>query len=164
MQDTLELIFKYASAILSLCVFLFTASMFVINKIKAKRKRVTAEEKAEELEADLEDEQARNALVENILPSIIAEVEDMPNISGATKKMLATSKVLLRCNEEGINFDFFKDFIDKAIEKLITFSKKVNKRCIDKVNEIIEAPVEEVQIEEKAEDGSIVIRPQESEG
>ena len=161
MQETLELIFKYASAILSLLVFLFTACMFVINKIKAKRKRVTAEEKAEELEADLEDEQARNELVENILPSIIAEVEDMPNISGATKKMLATSKVLLACNEEGINFDLFKDFIDKTIEKLINFSKKVNKRTIDKVNEILEAPVEELPNKTEVESVAILT---ESEG
>lgn len=163
MQDTLELIFKYASAILSLCVFLFTASMFVINKIRAKRNRVTAEEKAEELEADLEDEQARNALIENILPSIIAEVEDMPNISGSTKKMLATSKVLLACNEEGINFDLFKDFIDKAIEKLIDFSKKVNKRTIDKVMEAISTQpiVEEVPIKTEVESVATLI---ESEG
>ena len=133
MQDTLELIFKYASAILSLCVFLFTASMFVINKVKQKHKRITAEEQAEALEAELNEEEAKFKLLNEILPLAICEAEKTPLVNGVTKKMLALSHALLSCNTLGINFEYFKDFINEQIENLIKFTKVINPRNKDVV-------------------------------
>lgn len=120
-MELLEQIFKYVSAGLSLIVFLFTATMFVINKIKAKRKNVKAEEKAEEL-IDM------FKLVNEIIPLAIKKAEEMPFIDGPTKKLLAMSEILLNCNSDGIDFEAYKDFISEQIEALITFSKTINKR------------------------------------
>lgn len=52
----------------------------------------------------------------------------MPNIDGATKKLLAMSEILLQCNEAQIDFDMFKNFISEQIENLILFSNTINKR------------------------------------
>ena len=132
-MELLENIFKWVSATLSLLVFLFTASMFVINKIKQKHKRITAEEKAEELEGELNEEQAKFKLLNEILPLAIVEAEKTPLINGVTKKMLALSHALLSCNTLGINFEHFKDFINEQIENLIKFTKVINPRNKDVV-------------------------------
>ena len=135
MEELLKMIFEYASAILSLLVFLFTASMFVINKVKAKNKRVIAEEQKEALQEALTEEEARFKLVNEILPIAISKAEAMPLLNGVTKKMLAMSEVLLSCNANKINFDLFKDFISTQIDNLIDFTKVINPREKDKVKE-----------------------------
>lgn len=126
--ELLEQIFKYASAILSLCIFLFTATCFVINKVKQKNKRINAEEEVEELTDELREEKSTIKLLTEIIPVAIKKVEAIPLIDGATKKMLALSEILLNCNENNINFEDYKTFINEQIEALIDFSKVVNKR------------------------------------
>lgn len=126
--ELLEQIFKYASAILSLCIFLFTAICFVINKVKQKRKRINAEEKAEELKNKLHDSNDVFKLVNEIIPLAIKKAEEMPLIDGPTKKLLAMSEILLTCNDNNINFETYKNFISEQIEALIEFSKTINKR------------------------------------
>lgn len=126
--ELIEQIIKYASTLLSLLVFIFTAVLFVINKIKAKHKRVSAEEKAEELEEQLEDKDATFKLVNEIIPLAIKKAEDTPLIDGQTKKLLALSEILLNCNSQCIDFELYKDFISEQIENLIEFSKEINKR------------------------------------
>jgi hypothetical protein len=142
MEATLKVIFEYTSAILSLLVFLFTALMFVVNKIKKKHRRVEAEEDNEKLKEELAEEEARYKLVNELLPLAISKVEAIPLINGPTKKMLALSEVLLSCNALNIPFDKFKDFISEQLENLINFTKVVNKRDKDVIN---------LPIEEKAE-------------
>lgn len=127
-MELLEQIAKYASAFLSLCVFLFTATCFIINKIKQKNKRVNAEEKVEELADELQDEKDVFKLVNEIIPLAIKKAEEMPFIDGPTKKLLAMSEILLSCNSDGIDFEAYKDFISEQIEALIEFSKTINKR------------------------------------
>ena len=127
-MELLEQIFKYVSAVLSLIVFLFTTTMFIVNKIKAKRKNVKAEEKAEELADELQDEKDVFKLVNEIIPLAIKKAEEMPFIDGPTKKLLAMSEILLSCNSDGIDFEAYKDFISEQIEALIEFSKTINKR------------------------------------
>lgn len=133
MEATLKIIFEYTSAILSLLVFLFTACMFVVNKINKKHKRVEAEDKAEALQEELDDEQARFKLLNELLPLAISKAEATPLINGMTKKMLAMSEVLLSCNALNINFQKFKDFISEQIDNLINFTKVINPREKDKV-------------------------------
>lgn len=142
MEALLKQIFEYASAILSLLVFLFTALMFIVNKIKKKHRRVEAEEDNEKLKEELAEEEARYKLVNELLPLAISKVEAIPLINGSTKKMLALSEVLLSCNALNIPFEKFKDFINDQLENLINFTKVVNKRDKDVIN---------LPIEEKAE-------------
>ena len=120
--------FEYISAIFSLVIFLFTATCFILNKIKQKHKRVDAEEKAEELENKLEDEKDVFKLVNEIIPLAIKKAEETPLINGATKKLLAMSEILLNCEANNISFAQYKDFISEQIEALIEFSKTINKR------------------------------------
>ena len=141
-MELLENIFKWVSMVLSLLVFLFTAFMFVINKCKQKRKRLTAEEHAEELEEALDEENAKFRLLNEILPLAIAQAEATPLVDGKTKKVLALSQALLSCNTLGINFEHFKDFINEQIENLISFTKVINPRSKDAV---------QVEAEQKAE-------------
>lgn len=135
MQDLFEIGFKYASTILALIVFLFTAIMFIIGRIKQKRKKVTAEDKAEELQEELSDEQARFKLLNELLPIAIAKAEATPLVSGPTKKLLAMSELLLSCSANGIDFERFKDFISEQLENLIHFTKVINPRAKDEVKE-----------------------------
>ena len=127
-MELLEQIIKYASAVLSIIVFLFTATCFIVNKIKQKHKRINAEEKAEELADELQDEKDVFKLVNEIIPLAIKKAEEMPFIDGPTKKLLAMSEILLNCNEDGIDFECYKGFISEQIEALIEFSKTINKR------------------------------------
>ena len=120
--------FEYISAIFSLLIFLFTATCFILNKIKQKHKRVEAEEKAEELESKLEDEKDVFILVNEIIPLAIKKAEETPLINGATKKLLAMSEILLNCEAKNISFAKYQEFISDQIEALIAFSKTINKR------------------------------------
>lgn len=131
-METIETIFKYGSAILSLLVFLCTACMFVINSVKKKHKRIEAEAQAEALQEELDEEQARFKLVNELLPLAISKAEATPLISGVTKKMLAMSEILLNCNALKIPFEKFKDFISEQIDNLINFTKVINPREKDK--------------------------------
>ena len=126
--ESFEQIFKYISTAISLLVFLFTSVLFVINQIKKKHRKVGLEEEKEELEERLDDKKATFELVNRIIPLAIKKAEEMPLLDGPTKKLLAMSEILLTCNEEGIDFEFYKAFISEQIEALITFSKTINKR------------------------------------
>jgi Ca2+/Na+ antiporter len=144
MEQLLKTIFQYATSILSLIVFLCTALVFVINQIKKKHKRVEAEDKAEALQEELDDEQARFKLLNELLPLAISKAEATPLINGMTKKMLAMSEILLNCNALKIPFEKFKDFISEQVDNLIDFTKVINAREKDK-----EAIIAEVNEEAK---------------
>lgn len=131
MEAIIKVIFEYSSAVLSLLVFLFTACMFIINKIRQKCKRVTAEEEKEAVEEELTEQQARFKLINEIIPLAISTIETTPTIKGPTKKMLAMSKILLSCNTLGIDFSKYESFIDVQVENLINFSKAINPRDKD---------------------------------
>lgn len=124
----LKNIVENLSSVISAVVFLFTAVLFIINKIKKKRSKLDAEEQAENLQEALTEKEARYALVSEIIPAAMMLVENMPNIDGATKKMLALSRILLDCNSRGIDYDKFGDFIGLQIEEVINLSKNLNAR------------------------------------
>lgn len=127
-MELLKQILNYGSAIISLLVFIFTAICFIVNQVKKKHRSVNAEVKAVELADELEDEKDVFKLVNEIIPLAIKKAEEMPFISGPTKKLLAMSEILLNCNANGIDFETYKDFISEQIEALIEFSKTINKR------------------------------------
>lgn len=130
-MELLETIIRYASFVISLIVFLITATTFVVNRFKIKRKKLNAEEENEELQEKLEDKNAVYKLVNEIIPLAIKKAEETPLVDGKTKKLLALSEILLNCNEQCIDFELYKDFISEQIENLITFSKTINKRKDD---------------------------------
>ena len=127
-MQIIKQIFEYISLVVSLIIFLFTATCFVIGKIKKKHKRIEVEDKAEELADKLEEEQDLFNLVNEIIPIAVKKAEETPLIKGPTKKLLALSEILLICNASGIDFENYKDFISEQIEALIEFSKTINKR------------------------------------
>lgn len=128
MFELLQNIKEYASLIFALVMFLYAVISFIIGLAKSHNKKLKAEEENDELQEKLEDQSAVYKLVNEIIPLAIKKAEDMPNIDGQTKKLLAMSEILLNCNEDGIDFESYKDFISEQIENLITFSKTINKR------------------------------------
>lgn len=128
MIELLQNIKDYASLIFALIMFLYALVTFVIGRIKKHNRKLTAEEENDELKDDLKSSQDEFILINEIIPVAIKKAEDMPNIDGATKKLLAMSEILLQCNDAQIDFEMFKDFISEQIENLICFSKTINKR------------------------------------
>ena len=133
----LKPIIEYITSIASALVFLFTATLFVINKIKSKHKKLSAEEENEALREQVDREGALLTLSNTIIPEAIKEVEHMPFIDGKTKKMLALSHILLHCNSLGYDFELYKDFINEKLEALISFSKQVNEEYTPKKEETV---------------------------
>ena len=127
-MEQIEMIVKYASVVLSLLVFGYSVFMFIFKSFKQKVKKKKYEDENEDLQEKLEDSQATFKLINEIIPLAIKKAEDVPLIDGQTKKLLAISEVLLSCNNENIDFDSYKDFINEQIENLIAFSKTINKR------------------------------------
>lgn len=126
--ELLQNIKDYASLIFAAVMFLYALISFAIGCIKKHARKLTAEEENEELEEKLDDQKASFELVNRIIPLAIKKAEEMQLLDGPTKKLLAMSEILLTCNEEGIDFESYKDFISEQIEALITFSKTINKR------------------------------------
>ena len=130
-MEQLKQIFEYISSGFSLLVFLFTALMFIVNKINKKHRRIEVEEEKEAIEENLNEEQARFKLINEVIPVAIAYAEKLTNLTGEAKKTIALSNILLECNERNIDFNKFIKFIDEQLENLITFTKKINKRAKD---------------------------------
>lgn len=128
MNENLKLIFDYVSVCLSLLIFLCSLVASIIYHINKKRKINDACYNDVELQEDLDYEKARNKLLNEIIPNAMEKAEATPLVNGATKKLLAMSEILISCNALGIDFAYFKQFIEEEIEKLITFSKTINKR------------------------------------
>ena len=127
-MELLKSIIALASLILSCFVLLYTFIRGLVNAIKKKKAKADVEEENDFLREKVEDEQATFKLVNEIIPLAIKKAEETPLIDGPTKKLLAMSEILLTCNEDGIDFEMYKDFISEQIEALITFSKTINKR------------------------------------
>ena len=128
MFELLQNIKDYASLVFALVMFIYALITFIIGRIKAHNRKLMAEEQNDELQEKLEDKNAVYKLVNEIIPLAIKKAEEMPLIDGPTKKLLAMSEILLNCNEDGIDFEMYKDFISEQIEALIEFSKTINKR------------------------------------
>lgn len=126
-----ENIFKYATAVLSVLVFLFTAVSFVVNQVNKRHKRLAVEDEAETLKGEVENKSSLFDLVNELIPVAIENAEKMPMLDGNAKKLLAMSEVMLNCNERGINFEDFRAFVSTQIEKLIDFTKNINQRPKD---------------------------------
>lgn len=127
-MELIKSIIALASLILSCFVLLYTFIRGLVNAIKKKKAKADVEEENDFLREKVEDEQATFKLVNEIIPLAIKKAEETPLIDGPTKKLLAMSEILLTCNEDGIDFEMYKDFISEQIEALITFSKTINKR------------------------------------
>lgn len=128
MFELLQNIKDYASLVFALLMFAYAVISFIIGLAKSHNRKLKAEEQNDELKDDLKESSDAFKLINEIIPIAIKKAEEMPNIDGSTKKLLAMSEILLQCNEAQIDFDMFKDFISEQIEALIEFSKTINKR------------------------------------
>lgn len=126
--ELLNKIINFASIALSVAVLAFSLGVFIYNKVKKHDKKMACEEENKVLLEEVETDSAMYKLVNEIIPLAIKKAEELPMITGPTKKLLAMSEILLSCNSNGINFETYKDFISEQIEALIEFSKTINKR------------------------------------
>ena len=127
-MERLQYAIRLVSLALSLIVFIITAISFVVACFKKKQKKSTAEKENDELKQELDVSNKEYQLINEIIPIAMKKAEEMPNIDGVTKKLLALSEILLKCSTCNIDFETYKGFISEQIENLITFSKTINKR------------------------------------
>ena len=116
------------TGIISIAVFALSVISsivsIVISKFKAQSKVDDYKSKTERIEKIVE-------LVSEIIPKAITFAEKSGN-SGENKKLLAQSKILIDCMNNGIDYTGLSENIDKAIEDLINFSKEVNAVSVKK--------------------------------
>lgn len=134
-MEIISNVISYASLIVLILSIVITAiNTFITFINKAKTKQLKEESQTnEEIKTELEETKSEYAGVEkltqlltNTLPEAIKMAENAGVASGQAKQLLALSQVVLKCNEEGIDYAANKDTIVKTLEDLITFSKEVN--------------------------------------
>lgn len=121
-------IIKYAYIIASILSLIGGIVLYVHGIFTRKHKKLAIEDDLEEVKNESACNEAELKLVKDIIPSAINEAETTPAIKGLTKKMVALSNILLKCNEAKIDYETYKDFIAEQLEALITFSKHINAR------------------------------------
>lgn len=131
MLNILQNIKDYASLIFAILMFSYALVSFIVGLTKSRHRKLSAQEENEDLKDELEESKQEYSLINEIIPLAIKQAEEMTNLDGPTKKLIALSRILLTCNEQGIDFELFKDFINEQIESLIVFSKTINKRKED---------------------------------
>lgn len=121
-------IIKYAYIIACILSLIGGIVLYVHGLFNRKHKKLAIEDELEEAKNESACNEAELKLVKDIIPLAINEAERTPTIKGVTKKMVALSNILLRCNDEKIDYETYKDFIAEQLETLITFSKHINAR------------------------------------
>ena len=127
-MQALRAIIEYAYIIATILSLIVGIVLFVHGLFNRKHKKLAVEDELEEAKNESACNEAELKLVKDIIPLAINEAERTPTIKGVTKKMVALSNILLRCNDEKIDYETYKDFIAEQLETLITFSKHINAR------------------------------------
>ena len=110
------------SNIISIGVFALSVISSVISIIVSKVKNKS---KLEDYKSKADRGEKVIRLISEIIPQAMTFAEKSGN-SGENKKLLALSKILIDCMNDGIDYKGVSDNIDTTIEKLIAFSKEVN--------------------------------------
>lgn len=110
------------SNIISVAVFALSVVSSIISIIIA---RVKNKNKLENYKSEVDRNEQIISLISTIIPQAIKFAEVNGN-GGSNKKLLALSKILVDCMNNGIDYTGASTTIDDTIEKLIEFSKEVN--------------------------------------
>ena len=98
---------------------IFWVILFIIKQFKKTFQK-------EAYEADNEELNAINKLVQNIIPKAIEVAEKVKGVPGEVKKNLALGEVMQQCISNDIDYEGHKAFIDEKIEEVIKLTKEVN--------------------------------------
>lgn len=115
MDLKLILVIGYAVVTLMNCIIL------ILNVIK--KAQVKKGEETTVVDAGLE---VANYLIREAIPKAIELAEQEQGISGATKKMIATSQIIQDLAIKGVDYKDYAQLINEVIEEDISFSKSVN--------------------------------------
>ena len=110
------------SEIISVGVFALSVISSIVSIIIA---RVKNKNKLENYKSEVDRSEQVINLISTIIPKAI-EFAESNGQGGSNKKLLALSKILVDCMNEGIDYTGASTTIDDTIEKLIAFSKEVN--------------------------------------
>ena len=116
------------SEFISIGVFALSVISSVVSIIIARVKNKT---KLEDYKSETDRSKKVISLISEIIPQAMTFAEKNGN-NGANKKLLALSKILIDCMNQGIDYTGVADNIDTTIEKLIEFSKEVNTVKVNK--------------------------------
>ena len=119
-MENLKLIITIVSVAFAVLLFAVDVILFAF-KVKAANKKLTPEEEAKVKELEnLQD------ILTKTLPEaqILAEVSGAG--SGAAKKLVALSQVMLECNKRGVDYARNSEVIEEQLERNMALTKKVN--------------------------------------
>lgn len=144
--ENIEIATKVAFIIINAILLVLTICNFIYTKIKSKKiaKAIEANDEARAAEISREGNPFEKLIeiVENSLPNIIELAETTSN-NGIAKKFIAMSQLMIKCNENGINYNDFQTVLSQMVDNFVSMSRKVNinpkeaelPKEIDKLNE-----------------------------
>lgn len=116
------------SNIVSIGVFALSVISTVVSIFISKFKN---KNKLEDYKSETDRSKKVISLISEIIPKAMSFAEKT-GVGGENKKLLALSKILIDCMNNGIEYSGVSDNIDKTIEELIKFSKEVNAVTVSK--------------------------------
>lgn len=119
MSELLKMILDYSSYIVIALSLLITIIQIIIQSVKGKNVKAKAL-RAVDLVSKLKE------LETTVIPEAIMTAEKSGITTGAAKKILALSEIMLQCNEMGIDYEENKEEIDQVLEAQIETTKAVN--------------------------------------
>ena len=103
-------------------VFALSVISSIVSIIVARLKNKS---KLEDCKSETDRSKKIISLISEIIPKAMMFAEKS-GTTGDNKKLLALSKILIDCMNNGIDYTGVSDNIDKTIEELVKFSKEVN--------------------------------------
>lgn len=110
------------SEIISIAVFALSVISSIISIVVSKFKNKS---KLEDYKSETDRSKKVISLISEIIPKAMTFAEKS-GANGENKKLLALSRILIDCMNNGIDYTGVSENIDDTIEKLIAFSKEVN--------------------------------------
>lgn len=144
--ENIEIATKVVFIIINAILLILTICNFIYTKIKSKKiaKAINANDEARAAEIQREGNPFEKLIeiVENSLPNII-ELAESTSTNGIAKKFIAMSQLMIKCNENGINYNDFQNILSQMVDNFVSMSRKVNiypkeaeqPKEIDKLNE-----------------------------
>ena len=112
----------------SIGVFILSVISSVISILVSKFKN---KNKLEEYKSGTERNKKVIELISEVIPKAMM-IAEKTGVKGDTKKLIASSQILLDCMNRDIEYTGISNVIDEFIEKLISFSKEVNSVSVNK--------------------------------
>ena len=119
-METLKTLISYIPAALAVVVIVVDIILLVV-KGKVKVHQPTAEEQSQ-----VDKLEKLQEVLTAVLPDAMVLAEKSGAGTGAAKKLIALSQIMLECNKRGLNFSEHSDVIETQVERSIELTKEVN--------------------------------------